>query len=330
MCRSGAESMIRFARAEGVAVDRCGKLVVATVEGERLGLMALAQRGRENGLRVRELDERGAREIEPHIACVAALHVPETGVIDYTEICSALARRLTDRAADLRLATEVVGLRHYARTTTVETPHGDFDADVVVNCAGLRSDLVAAFGKRPSAVRIIPFRGEYYELRKERRHLVRGLIYPVPDPRFPFLGVHLTRGINGSVHAGPNAVLALAREGYSWPTIRVRELAGTLGYPGFWRLASKHARIGIAEIARSLSRHRFAESLRALVPEIADDDLTPAPAGVRAQAVLRDGSLVDDFLVERDGRTVHVLNAPSPAATSALEIAAHIERTLPV
>jgi L-2-hydroxyglutarate oxidase len=177
--------------------------------------------------------------------------------------------------------------------------------------------------------RIIPFRGEYYELRPQSHHLVRGLIYPVPDPRFPFLGVHLTRMIGGGVHAGPNAVLALAREGYTWRTINGRQLASTLGYPGFWRLASRHARTGLAEVTRSLSRRRFAESLRQLVPEIVVDDLVPAPAGVRAQAVLRNGALADDFLIERRGRTVHVLNAPSPAATSALEIAAHVETLLP-
>lgn len=329
MCRAGSESMIRFAQEHGVAVERCGKLVVATGDEQLPQLRALAERGRQNGLQVRELDPAGAREYEPHVACVAALHVPETGIIDYRGVCAALVRRLTDHGVELRLSTEVVGLQRGQLATTVQTTAGEFDADQVVNCAGLQSDLVARLaGDRPRA-RIIPFRGEYFELRPEKHHLVRGLIYPVPDPLFPFLGVHLTRMIGGGVHAGPNAVLALAREGYRWRTVRPVELAGTLMYPGFWRLASRHAKAGAAEIARSLSQHRFAESLRSLVPEIADDDLVPAPAGVRAQAVLRDGSLVDDFVVDSDRAVVHVLNAPSPAATSAFEIAKHVESLLP-
>jgi (S)-2-hydroxyglutarate dehydrogenase len=329
MCRRGAQSMTRFAAAEGVAVERCGKLVVATSTDEVPGLRALAERGRQNGLHVRELDPVAARDIEPHVACVAALHVAETAIIDYRGVCEALVRRLTARGADLRLSTEVVGLHEDPRSTIVDTAAGALDAHAVVNCAGLQSDLIAALQGRRLPARIIPFRGEYFELRPQSHSLVRGLIYPVPDPRFPFLGVHLTRMIGGGVHAGPNAVLALAREGYSWRTVDGRELAATVAYPGFWRLASRHARTGLAEVARSLSRRRFAESLQKLVPAIVLDDLVPAPAGVRAQAVLRDGSLVDDFLVERQGRTVHVLNAPSPAATSALEIAVHVETLLP-
>ncbi len=328
MCRAGAESMIRFAQENGIAVERCGKLVVATSDQQLPLLRALADRGRQNGLQIRELDPVGAREVEPHVACVAALHVPETAIIDYQGVCAALVRRLTDHGVDLRLRTEVVGLTRRQGSATVQTTTGDIDADAVVNCAGLQSDLVARLtGDRPRA-RIVPFRGEYYELRPEKHDLVRSLIYPVPDPLFPFLGVHLTRMIGGGVHAGPNAVLALAREGYRWRTVRPAELAGTLAYPGFWRLASRHARAGATEIARSLSRHRFADSLRALVPEIQDDDLVPAAAGVRAQAVRRDGSLVDDFLIEGDGKIVHVLNAPSPAATSAFEIAKHVESLL--
>jgi L-2-hydroxyglutarate oxidase len=329
MCRRGAESMTRFASEHGVAVDRCGKLVVATSAEELPGLRALAERGRQNGLHVRELDPAEAREIEPHVACVAALHVRETAIIDYRGVCDVLVRRLEAAGAELRLSTRVVGLSESARTTTVETDAGTFQADAVVNCAGLQSDLVAALGGGRLPARIIPFRGEYFELRPQSHHLVRGLIYPVPDARFPFLGVHLTRMIGGGVHAGPNAVLALAREGYTWRTVDRRELASTVSYPGFWRLASRHARTGLVEVTRSLSRRRFAESLQKLVPEIVVDDLIPAPAGVRAQAVLRNGALVDDFLVERQGRTVHVLNAPSPAATSALEIAAHVETLLP-
>jgi L-2-hydroxyglutarate oxidase len=329
MCRAGAESMIRFARDHGVRVEVCGKLVVATDESQLPQLRALADRGRQNGLAVRELSAAEARELEPEVAAVGALHVPETGIIDYLGVCAALVERLARGGADLRLSTRAVGLAHRTMATTVQTTSGDLDADAVVNCAGLYSDRVARFGGRRPSARIVPFRGEYFELAADRRGLVRGLIYPVPDPRFPFLGVHLTRMIDGGVHAGPNAVLAMAREGYSWRTVRPRELGSTLGYAGFWRLAAHNVGTGAVEVARSLSRHRFAESLRALVPAIADEDLVPATAGVRAQAVLRDGALVDDFLIERDGRVVHVLNAPSPAATSAFEIAGYVRSLLP-
>jgi L-2-hydroxyglutarate oxidase len=329
MCRRGAESMYAFAAAEGIEARRTGKLIVATSEDELPRMAALRDRGRANGLDVAELTPEQAREHEPHVSCIRALRVATTGIIDYAAVCRALVRRLEVAGADLQLSAEVLGFRRYQLATTVLTSRGDVDSDVVVNCAGLHSDRLARrAGARPDA-RIVPFRGEYYELRPERTHLVRGLIYPVPDPAFPFLGVHLTRGVDGGVHAGPNAVLALAREGYRWRTVRPADVADTLRFPGFWRLAARHGRSGVDEMARSLSRRRFADSLRRLVPEVADDDLVPAPAGVRAQAITRSGGLVDDFLIERESRLVHVLNAPSPAATSAFEIAAHIESLLP-
>jgi (S)-2-hydroxyglutarate dehydrogenase len=324
MCRRGAESMIAFAKDNGVDFRVCGKLVVATDKAELPRLAALRDRGLANGLAVREIGPGEAREFEPHLTCLRALHVPSTGIIDFGAVCAALVRRLESAGADLRLETTVEGFRRYQMATVVETSSGEIEADVVVNCAGLYGDRVARLaGIRPTA-RIVPFRGEYYELRPAARELVHGLIYPVPDPAFPFLGVHLTRGIDGSVHAGPNAVLALAREGYRWRTVRARDLAETLRFRGFWRLAARHYRPGVEEMFRSISRRRFAESLRRLVPEISDDDLVAAAPGVRAQAITPDGRLVDDFLVEHDARTVHVLNAPSPAATSALEIAEHV------
>jgi L-2-hydroxyglutarate oxidase len=324
MCRAGATSMVEFAEREGVKHEVCGKLVVATSEDELPGLDRLYRRGVENGLAVTKLSPEQAREHEPHVNAIAALHVPSTGIIDFGEVCRALVRRLDAAGATLRLGTEVLGADRSGTATIVHTGRGDLTADTVVNCAGLHSDLVAQrLGHSPSA-RIVPFRGEYYELRPERSHLVQGLIYPVPDPDFPFLGVHLTRGVEGHVHAGPNAVLAFAREGYRWSTVVPRELFGTLAYPGFWRLARKNYRAGAREMARSASRRLFGDSLRRLVPEIRDDDLVPAPAGVRAQAMHRDGRLVDDFLIERDRGIVHVLNAPSPAATSSLEIAKYI------
>jgi L-2-hydroxyglutarate oxidase len=266
-----------------------------------------------------------AREHEPEVSCVEALHVASTGIVDFGLVCRKLAELLEKAGAQLRLGVRVTGIR----SGVVATTDGEVVADVLVNCAGLHADRLARLaGVRPPA-RIVPFRGEYYELRPERRGLVRGLIYPVPDPQFPFLGVHFTRMIDGSVHAGPNAVLALAREGYSWGRIRPRDVLDEVTYPGLWRLARKHFRYGLTEVRRSLSKRRFAESLARLVPAVTADDLVPAGSGVRAQAIARDGRLVDDFLIVAEGRQVHVLNAPSPAATSSLEIAKHIVTQIP-
>ena len=324
MCRAGAASMVAFAEQEGIPYDVCGKLVVATSPDELPALRRLHDRGLANGLAVSELSPTQARELEPHVRAAGALHVPSTGVIDYARVCQALVRRLEGAGATLRLGAEVLGARRFGRSLVVQTTAGDLAADLVISCAGLHGDLVARrLGHRPGA-RIVPFRGEYYELTAAATPLVRGLIYPVPDPSFPFLGVHLTRGIDGHVHAGPNAVLAFAREGYTWLTVRPDELAKTLTFPGFWRLAARNYREGAREVLRSASRHLFGESLRKLVPDVRDEHLVTAPAGIRAQAMRPDGGLVDDFLIERSGNVVHVLNAPSPAATSAFEIAHHI------
>jgi L-2-hydroxyglutarate oxidase len=342
MCTAGAASMVAFAREHGVPVQVCGKLVVAVDEAEVPRLHELARRAAANGVPAQLVDPARARELEPEVACVAALHVRSTGIVDYVAVAEALVRLLRERGADLRLGAEVVGLRTGDGAglaagapgrggfgagdggVLVETTAGEVAADALVNCAGLHCDRVARLaGLRPSA-RIVPFRGEYYELRPESRHLVRGLIYPVPDPAFPFLGVHLTRGIDGGVHAGPNAVLALRREGYRWRDVSARDLSDTLSFPGFWRLARRHAATGAAEVGRSLSRRRFATALARLVPAVRPDDLVRAGAGVRAQAMRPDGSLVDDFLLLTAPRQVHVLNAPSPAATASLEIAKYV------
>lgn len=324
MCRAGAEAMVTLAQEEGVAHEICGKLVVAVSEDELVGLDRLEQRGRDNGLSVTRLGPEGAREIEPHVRALAALHLPATGIIDYGGVCRALAGRLERAGARLLLGTEVLTGLERADGIVLETTSGEVAADLVVSCAGLYADVVARRLGHEPGVQIVPFRGEYYELVPQASHLVRSLIYPVPDPAFPFLGVHLTRGIDGHVHAGPNAVLALAREGYTWRDINPRELAATLAFPGLLKLARRHYRAGAMEMVRSLSRHQFGESLRRLVPAVRDADLVPASSGVRAQAMRRDGSLVDDFAIERHGRVVHVLNAPSPAATAALDIAASI------
>lgn len=327
MCRAGADSMTAFAEEHDIPFLRTGKLIVATSESELDRLAKLRERGVANGIPVTRLSPEQATEFEPFVACVAALHVPSTAIINYTAVCQVLARKLVAAGAVIQLGTTVTGLDHRPAETVIETTSGAVIADVVINCGGLHSDRIAARDVNPGAAppsRIVPFRGEYFELRPERTHLVKGLIYPVPDPDFPFLGVHLTRMIDGGVHAGPNAVLALAREGYNWRTIQPFDVAEVLRFRGFWNLARRNFGPGTMEVWRSLSKKRFAASLARLVPEISANDLVPSKSGVRAQALNPDGSLVDDFLILRRGRNVHVLNAPSPAATSALEIGEHI------
>ncbi len=329
LCRAGSRSMVEFCREHGIAVEICGKLIVATSPAELPRLAALAERARANGITVHRLTPKQAAEYEPHVSCLAALHVPTTGIVDYPAVCRTLAILIDKAGGQVVTGARVTGFRRHGRNQVVRTTAGEVAADVVVNCAGLYADRVAALAGVDPPVRIVPFRGEYFHLRPERRHLVRGLIYPVPDPRLPFLGVHLTRTVDGEVHAGPNAVLATAREGYTWRRVRVRDLAATLGWPGTWRLARRHLRQGMAEVRRSLSRRRFAADLARMVPGITADDLVPAPAGVRAQAVGRDGALVDDFLLVDAPGQCHVLNAPSPAATSSLEIARYVVARLP-
>lgn len=328
MCRDGSRSIVAYAREHDIDVAITGKLIAATSSDQLPGLQSLEARGAQNGLTVHRMSPAEAAEHEPSLRCVAALHVAETGIVDYVAVCHQLARDVIAAGGEVRTSTRVLDVQRRGSEHRVATSTGDIEADLIVNCAGLQADLVAqSCGERPSA-RIIPFRGEYYELAPAARHLVRGLIYPVPDPAFPFLGVHLTRGIEGAVHAGPNAVLALAREGYRWSDIAPRELADTLRSSAFRRLAAQHYRQGMVEMARSASRRLFLRSLQQLVPDITDADLVPAQAGVRAQAVLDDGSLVDDFLIVQGTGSLHVLNAPSPAATSSLEIGAEIARRL--
>lgn len=324
LCRAGSASIVDFCGAHDIPVRVCGKLIVAAEPPEVPRLEALFERTTGHGLPVTRLTPAQAREHEPNVACVAAIHVASTGIVDFGLVSRTLADLIEKAGGTIRLGARVTGLRSDGDALVVESTAGELRADRLVNCAGLYSDRVARMaGLRPPA-RIIPFRGEYYELRPDRRDLVRGLIYPVPDPRFPFLGVHLTRMIDGTVHAGPNAVLALSREGYSWGRIRPRDVAEVVSYRGLWRLARRHLPYGLAEVRRSLSRARFAESLARLVPALTRDDLVPAASGVRAQAITEDGRLVDDFLFVRRPGQVHVLNAPSPAATSSLEIAKHI------
>jgi L-2-hydroxyglutarate oxidase len=320
LCRAGSQSMVDFCAAHGIPAQVCGKLIVATDDAELPRLHSLHERAVANGLAARLLTADQAREYEPNIACVAAMHVPSTGIVDFAAVGRTLATLVEKAGGEVRLGTRVTAIRRGLVVTT----RGEVEADVLINCAGLYADRIARLAGVDPPARIIPFRGEYYELRPERQGLVRGLIYPVPDPRFPFLGVHLTRMIDGSVHAGPNAVLATAREGYRWRRFSARDVAGILGWPGMWRMGRRHYRYGLTEVRRSLSRRRFAADLARLVPALTAADIVPAGAGVRAQAVRRDGGLVDDFLIVARPGQLHVLNAPSPAATSSLEIAKHL------
>ncbi|WP_156727292.1 L-2-hydroxyglutarate oxidase [Streptomyces apocyni] len=319
----GAAELVKFCAEYGIPHAVTGKLIVATDRAELPRLHALVQRGRENGIPVRELGPAQIAEYEPQVRGLAGIHVGTTGVCDFAAVAAQLAET---SGADIRYGAEVTAIdRRPDRGVAVRTADGAvLRARVLVNCAGLYCDRLARLAGDDPGMRIVPFRGEYYEL--TRPELVRGLVYPVPDPAFPFLGVHLTRGIDGTVHLGPNAVPALAREGYAWSALRPRELAGTLTWPGSWRIARHHWRYGAGELRRSLSKEAFASAVRRLLPAVTADDLRPAPAGVRAQAVLRDGTLADDFLFHESPRTVHVLNAPSPAATASLPIGREVAR----
>ncbi|GHB24149.1 L-2-hydroxyglutarate oxidase [Streptomyces chryseus] len=321
----GAAEMVKFCAEHGIAHEVTGKLIVATEREELPRLHALVQRGRENGIPVRELGAAQIAEYEPNVRGLAAIHVGTTGVCDYGAVARQLAESLAASGGEVRYGAEVAAVDRRPWGVAVRTAGGAVvRARVLVNCAGLHCDRVARLAGDDPGMRIVPFRGEYFDL--ARPELVRGLVYPVPDPAFPFLGVHLTRGIDGGVHVGPNAVPALAREGYAWSAVRPRELAGTLAWPGSWRTARRHWRYGAGELHRSLSKRAFADAVRRLLPDIAEADLRPAPAGVRAQAVLRDGTLVDDFLIREAPRTIHVLNAPSPAATASLPIGRQVAR----
>ncbi|MFE3589228.1 L-2-hydroxyglutarate oxidase [Streptomyces niveus] len=321
----GAAELVKFCAEYGIAHEVTGKLIVATGRDELPRLHALVQRGRENGIPVRELGPAQIMEYEPEVRGLAAIHVGTTGVCDFGAVAARLADSAQASGASVRYGAEVTVIDRRAWGVAVRTASGEVvRARALVNCAGLQCDRVARLTGDDPGMRIVPFRGEYYEL--ARPGLVRGLVYPVPDPAFPFLGVHLTRGVDGGVHVGPNAVPALAREGYSWSAVRPRELAGTLGWPGSWRIARRHWRYGAGELRRSLSKRAFATAVRRLLPAVTDADLRPATAGVRAQAVLRDGTLADDFLIQESPRTVHVLNAPSPAATASLPIGREVAR----
>jgi L-2-hydroxyglutarate oxidase len=323
LCRRGVHLLEAYCARQSIPYDRCGKVVVATEAAELDRLTAIRDRALANGVEgVVMLDAAGLREVEPHVRGVAALHSPQTAIVDYSAVAQALADELRARGGEVRLGVGVQGVRDAADGASVLTSTGEnLPADRVLVCAGLHADTLARASGQDPAPRIVPFRGEYWQLRPGREHLVRGLVYPVPDPALPFLGVHLTKRIDGAVLVGPNAVLALAREGYGWGTVAPGELADILRGPGARRLFAAHWRTGLDEVARSLSRRRFVAAARRFVPELRAGDVVRAPSGVRAQAVDDDGTLVDDFRIQHTGRTVWVRNAPSPAATSSLAIA---------
>ncbi len=325
-CVNGRNAMYIFCENNEIAHERCGKLVVATTAAEKKMLSVLEQRGHKNGLNgLKMLSAEQMREYEPHVRGVAALHVPETGIVDYKDVARAMSWHIRNRGFDLLTETRFIGLQEEKSGALVlETNNGEYRAANIINCAGLYSDRVArACGLHPG-VRIIPFRGEYYELKPEREKLINNLIYPVPNPRFPFLGVHFTRMIHGGVEAGPNAVLAFKREGYHKNDFELKDTLEIFGYPGFWVLALKYGLYGLGEFYRSFSKKAFVSALRKLVPEIEAADVKPAGAGVRAQALGPGGKLIDDFYFVDAPRQIHVLNAPSPAATASLSIGATI------
>lgn len=327
-CRDGLTAMYRFCEEEGVPHRRTGKLVVATQEAQLPRLATLEERGRANGVTLRRLNATEIRDREPEVKGIAGLWVEDTGIVNYSVVTEAMARRLTRLGGEVRTGCRVLRIRRGNGGNVLETTQGPVPANQLVNCAGLQSDRIARMAGFDPGIRIVPFRGEYYTLRPERAGLVRGLIYPVPDPALPFLGVHFTRGIDGVVEAGPNAVLAFRREGYRWRDVSLRDVADWAVFPGFWRMVRGQWRNGLDEMRRSLSRSRFLTSLQALLPALTDADIAPGGSGVRAQAVDRAGRLLDDFALVQSPGQVHVLNAPSPAATASLAIGKEIASQL--
>jgi (S)-2-hydroxyglutarate dehydrogenase len=322
---AGIQEMTAFCRENNIRHEICGKLVVAVDGSEVERLHNLLDRGQQNGLQgLRMLNREQMLEIEPHVAGVAAIHVPQEGIVDYTQVCHAMSARIEKSGGKVVCCARVASMRPQASGWVLLTSAGDWEADYIVNCAGLQCDLVSQMAGEKREVRIIPFRGEYFKIRPERQHLVRHLIYPVPDPHFPFLGVHFTRLIEGGVEAGPNAVLACAREGYKKTDINIRDLCDALSFPGLWRFMGKHKRVSWDEIKRSFSRRLFCQALQRLVPEVRCEDLAHGGAGVRAQAMSPEGELLQDFCLVERPNALHVLNAPSPGATASLAIGGEI------
>ncbi|MFO1096470.1 MAG: L-2-hydroxyglutarate oxidase [Planctomycetaceae bacterium] len=319
-CRIGQQAMVEFCREQGLPHDVCGKVIVATHESQFERLHTIFDRGQANGVRCELIGRERLVELEPHTAGLRAIHVPDAGICDFQAVCLRLGELIRHAGGDIFLSAGLTGVEHRSDAVILRTGSGEFAAKQVVTCAGLQADRVTRLTGEPPAAPIVPFRGEYYKLRREAEGLCRNLIYPVPDPRFPFLGVHFTRMARGGVECGPNAVLAFAREGYSKLTIAPLDLLQSLTYSGFLRLAGRYWRVGAGEMWRSLSKAAFVAALQQLVPAVRSEDLEAAPAGVRAQALGPDGNLIDDFVIQRNGRIINIGNAPSPAATASLQI----------
>ncbi|MBX3228445.1 MAG: L-2-hydroxyglutarate oxidase [Labilithrix sp.] len=324
LCREGREAMYTFCAERGITHERCGKVIVATRPEEVPALRRIEERARANGLAPVRSSASEVREHEPHVRCVEGLFIEETGIVRYADVLRSMADLVRERGGEVRTGARVTAIHRDGTSFVVTTTAGEVRAKNLLNCAGLQSDRVARLAGAEVDLRIIPFRGEYYDLVPARRGLCKNLIYPVPDPSFPFLGVHLTRAPDGSVEAGPNAVLAFKREGYRFGDVSFDDVVEYLEFSGFWKLVTRHARTGVYEVYRSLSKAAFVRSVQALVPEVRAEDLVVGRAGVRAQAVEPDGSLVDDFRIVAGPAMLHVLNAPSPAATASLAIAKHI------
>jgi L-2-hydroxyglutarate oxidase len=319
-CRAGKKAMEEFCAAEGIAYEICGKVIVAVDAAELPALERIYERGQANGVNCELIESSRLAELEPYARGVRAIHVPESGIVNYRQVCDRLAERVRERDGEIITSARMSSIQKNGRHVVLASTAGDVTASHVVNCTGLQCDRITAQSGQTPAAKIIPFRGEYYAVRPEAHYLCRNLIYPVPDPNFPFLGVHFTRMVGGGVECGPNAVLAFAREGYRKRDINLADLAETLTYRGFQKMAAKYWRAGLGELWRSYSKAAFVRALRRLVPQIRPEHLDPAPAGVRAQAVTPDGALVDDFLIQESDRVINVGNAPSPAATASLNI----------
>ncbi|NND73010.1 MAG: L-2-hydroxyglutarate oxidase [Rhodothermales bacterium] len=326
-CREGRRALIDFCQAHDITYDICGKVIVAVEESEVDRLNNILARGQQNGINCRLIDADELRELEPHCSGIKGIHVPEAGIVDYVGVSTTLSRLINEHGCDVRTKFSVVGLAVDNNSVVVESSSGEnVSADSIVNCAGLYADKIAKMSGDVPDIQVVPFRGEYYDLTPEARHLCKNLIYPVPDPAYPFLGVHFTRMHDGRVECGPSAIVAFAREGYTFGTVNIRELSEILTYQGFLRLSAKHWKKGISEIRQSLSKKYYLKVLQRLIPEVRLEDLREAPAGVRAQALRKDGTMVDDFLIKKKGRIINVYNAASPAATASLNIGKVIAR----
>ena len=330
LCRDGNRSMVDFCQQHNIDYEICGKVIVATEPYELPLLENLYQRGVANGIEIQKVTTEEVKEIEPHVSCLAGIWVKSTGIVNYRQVCLKYAELAQAQGVDLFTDTCVQGIKSTSGGHVLETNNGEYQGEFIINCAGLYSDRITELAQEQPPAKIIPFRGEYYELTPEKKYLVNGAIYPVPNPNFPFLGVHFHPGIDGSVHAGPNAVLGFKREAYRKFDFDIKDFMETMTYPGFWKLAAKYPKEGLQEMIRSYSKSIFVRSLQRLIPEVQAEDIVPSPAGVRAQALKLDGSMVDDFLILNRDRAMHVCNAPSPAATASIEIGKQIVSQIPL